>query len=283
MSAAREIEDAPVRYEVRGPTAWITLDRPEKLNAVTHAMYGRVGRLMRRAGEDDAVLSVVLHGNGRAFSAGYDLSAGRTGSGGSAVQRARSLREVNETRYTIFNLPKPTIAMVQGYCIGGACDLALACDLILASDDASFGFPEVRYGGGEPFLLLPYLVGPRRAKELLFTGDRIDAREAERIGLVNHVVPLAELEDQTRRLCEFLTSIPLETLRAIKAGVNRVLELQGFTSAVEHNVDRMTLASVSIASDEDAFARAVATGGVKGAVRRDDWRSGLHAAPAAAE
>jgi enoyl-CoA hydratase len=275
MSTEQEIEEAPVRYELRGTTAWITLDRPEKLNAVTHAMYEKVGRLMRKAGADDAVLSVVLHGKGRAFSAGYDLSAGRTGSDGTAAQRARSLREVNETRYTIFNLPKPTIAMVQGYCIGGACDLALACDLILASPDASFGFPEVRYGGGEPFLMLPYLVGMRRAKELLFTGDRIEAKEAERIGLINHVIPLEDLEAQTTRLCEFMTTVPIETLRAIKVGINRVYELQGFSNAVEQNVDVLAINSVSIERDQDAFAKAVAAGGVKGAVKRGDWRTGL--------
>lgn len=277
-----QVEEAPVRYEVRGPTAWITLDRPEKLNAVTHVMYARVGQLMRQAGQDDNVLSVVLHGNGRAFSVGYDLGAGRTGPDGTAAQRARSLREVNETRYTIFNLPKPTIAMIQGYCIGGACDLALACDLILASEDASFGFPEVRYGGGEPFLMLPYLVGLRRAKELLFTGDRIDAREAERIGLINHVIPLADLESQTIRLCEFLRSIPIETLRAIKVSINRVYELQGFSNAVEQNVDILSINSVSIGSDAEKFARAVASGGVKGAVRRGDWRTNL-SAPVSAE
>jgi enoyl-CoA hydratase len=272
----QEIEDAPVRYELRGSTAWITLDRPEKLNALTHAMYQAVGRLMRRAEAETEARTVVLRGNGRAFSSGYDLSAGSTGSGGDAAARQRSLAEVNETRYTIWNLQKPVIAMVQGYCIGGACDLALACDLILASEDASFGFPEVRYGGGEPFLILPYLIGPRRSKELLFTGDRIDAREAERIGLVNHVIPLEDLEAQTVRLCEFLTGIPTQTLRTVKLGINRLFELQGFSSAIDHNVDLLVINSFSDAEEQAEFARAVAGGGVKGAVRRSDWRSGLN-------
>ena len=276
MSTEQEIEDAPVRYELRGSTAWITLDRPEKLNALTHAMYRAVGRLMRRAEAEAEARTVVLRGNGRAFSSGYDLSAGSTGSGGDAAARQRSLAEVNETRYTIWNLQKPVIAMVQGYCIGGACDLALACDLILASEDASFGFPEVRYGGGEPFLILPYLIGPRRSKELLFTGDRIDAREAERIGLVNHVIPLEDLEAQTVRLCEFLTGIPPQTLRTVKLGINRLFELQGFSRAIDHNVDLLVINSFSDTDQQADFARAVAEGGVKGAVRRSDWRSGLN-------
>jgi enoyl-CoA hydratase len=272
----KEIDAAPVRYEVRGTTAWITLDRPEKLNALTHAMYRAIGRLMRRAEADEVVRTVVLRGNGRAFSSGYDLSAGSTGSGGDAAARQRSLTEVNETRYTIWNLRKPVIAMVHGYCIGGACDLALACDLILASEDASFGFPEVRYGGGEPFLILPYLIGARRAKELLFTGDRIDAHEAERIGLINHVIPLEDLEAQTVRLCEFLTTIPTQTLRTVKLGINRLLELQGFSRAIDQNVDLLVINSLSDAEGQAEFARAVAEGGVKGAVRRSDWRSGLN-------
>jgi enoyl-CoA hydratase len=276
VSTEQEIEDAPVRYELRGSTAWITLDRPEKLNALTHAMYRAVGRLMRRAEAEAEARTVVLRGNGRAFSSGYDLSAGSTGSGGDAAARQRSLAEVNETRYTIWNLQKPVIAMVQGYCIGGACDLALACDLVLAAEDASFGFPEVRYGGGEPFLILPYLIGPRRSKELLFTGDRIDAREAERIGLVNHVIPLEDLEAQTVRLCEFLTGIPPQTLRTVKLGINRLFELQGFSSAIDHNVDLLVINSFSDAEEQAEFARAVAGGGVKGAVRRSDWRSGLN-------
>ena len=272
----QEIEAAPVRYELRGSSAWITLDRPEKLNALTHAMYLAVGRLARRAEADPDVRTVVLRGNGRAFSAGYDLSAGSTGSGGDATERQRSLSEVNQTRYTIWNLRKPVIAMVQGYCIGGACDLALACDLILAAEDASFGFPEVRYGGGEPFLIMPYLIGPRRSKELLFTGDRIDAREAERIGLINHVIPLADLEAQTVRLCEFLTGIPAQTLRSVKLGINRLFELQGFSEAIDQNVDILVINSLSDAPEQAQFAKAVAEGGVKSAVRRVDWRSGLN-------
>ena len=275
MATDQEIEAAPVHYERRGSSAWVTLDRPEKLNALTHAMYAAVGRLMRRAEADPDVRTVVLRGNGRAFSAGYDLSAGSTGSGGDAAERQRSLTEVNETRYTIWNLQKPVIAMVHGYCIGGACDLALACDLILAAEDASFGFPEVRYGGGEPFLIMPYLIGPRRAKELLFTGDRIDAREAERIGLINHVIPPADLEAQTVRLCEFLAEIPTQTLRSVKLGINRLMELQGFSRAVDHNVDILVINSLSDAPEKDQFAKAVAEGGVKSAVRRADWRAGL--------
>lgn len=267
--------DVPVRYEVRDSTAWITLDRPEKLNAMTREMYLEVGRLARRADEEPAVRTVVLRGRGRAFSAGYDLSAGQTGATGDAMTRELSLSEINSVRFTLWNLSKPVIAMVRGYCLGGACDMALSCDLILAADDASFGEPEIRFGGGSAFLIMPYLIGMRRTKELLFTGDRIAAHEAERLGLINHVVPVANLEEQTIRLCEHLARIPEASLRIAKRGINDLFEMQGFTSAIKHNAALMTINSLSDSEEREHFRQTVLREGVRSAVKWTDWRSGL--------
>ena len=265
----------PVLYEVDGTTAWITLNRPEKLNALTREMYLEIGRLARIADEDPEVRVVVIRGNGRAFSSGYDLSEGRTSPPGDGLTRLMSREEINGVRFTLWNLSKPVIAMVHGDCLGGACDLALACDLILASEDASFGEPEIRFGGGSAFLIMPYLIGLRRAKELLFTGDRINAREAERIGLINHVVPHEQLEAQTKRLCDHLSRIPQASLRLTKLGINRLYELQGFTEAIQQNAELMIINALSEAPERDQFQRAVTEGGLRSALTGTDWRAGL--------
>jgi enoyl-CoA hydratase len=185
----------PVLLERSGPVAWLRLNRPDKLNALNHAIVDRLVEHLDAVAADDEVRVVVLAGAGeRAFSSGFDLSE----EADAAIEGADNWRELlaKDVGVTmkLWELPKPTIAAVRGWCLAGGCELAMACDMIVASEDARFGEPEIRYGSGPVTLLMPFLLGQKKTNELLFTGDAIPAADAERFGLVNRVVAADELE-----------------------------------------------------------------------------------------
>jgi enoyl-CoA hydratase len=204
-----------VRYETRGTTAVITLNRPHYRNAQNSAMTYALDAAFTRAVNDDSVAVIVLAGAGDHFSAGHDIGTpGRdidtsfertavmwwdhVGRQGADSRYAREMEVYLGMCRRWRELPKPTIAMVQGACIAGALMLAWVCDLIVASDDAFFADPVVRMGiPGVEYFAHPWVVGPRFAKEMLFTGDRFSAARAYELGMVNRVVPRAELEDAT--------------------------------------------------------------------------------------
>src|SRR6476619_4381326 len=183
-----------VLYETRGPAAWITLNRPEKLNAINSDVLDGLNTAFDRAIADDEVKVVVVTGAGeRAFSAGYDLSAEAAHADIPAHEWHGVLATDIDATMRLWSLPKPTIAAVRGYCLAGGCELAMACDIIVSGESGRFGEPEIRFGSGPVTLLMPFVLGQKRTAELLFTGDVIPAADAERAGLVNHVVPDADL------------------------------------------------------------------------------------------
>ena len=186
-----------VLYELRGPAAWLTLNRPDKLNALSEAIVAGLHDGMARAEADDEVKLLVLTGAGRAFSAGFDIGQDF------GVDSADGWWEVLEKDVAVTmrlrTFPKPTIAAVHGWCLGGACDLALACDMVVAAEDARFGEPEIRFGSCPVTMLMPFVIGEKKTNELLYTGEAIDAAEAERVGLVNRVVPSDDLEAAVER------------------------------------------------------------------------------------
>src|ERR671916_2427797 len=187
-------------FEVADRIATITVSRPEKLNALNAATIAELGRAIDEARTREDVGAVLLTGAGRAFVAGADI--GELVNQTPAGAQARALAGQSVFR-RFERSPKPTVAAVNGFALGGGCELALACHIRIASDGAKFGQPEVKlgitpgYGGTQR---LPRLVGRGRALQLLLTGDLIDAHEAFRIGLVNAVVPAAELLQAARRL-----------------------------------------------------------------------------------
>ena len=213
-----------VTYAVADRIATITVNRPDKLNALNDQTIAELGEAIDRARADEAVAGVILTGAGRAFVAGADIAefAAQTPIEG----RERALRgQVIFRRYE--TSPKPTIAAVNGFALGGGCELAMCCHLRIASESAKFGQPEVKLGIGPGYggtQRLPRLVGKGRALQLLMTGEMIDAAEAYRIGLVNRVVPAAELMDTTRKLLEqMIANGPLAIAACIEA-VDRGLE-----------------------------------------------------------
>src|SRR6266852_4371686 len=182
-----------IKTAVADRIAVLTFNRPDVLNAFNGRMVEEVSAAMAELGRRDDVLAIVVHGEGRAFSAGFDLkeSAGR---GVPGVAEWRTILEKDfDFIVQFWDCPKPTIAAIHGYCLAGAFELALACDMTVAAEGTRFGEPEARFGSGIIAMLLPWVTGPKQAKELLLTGsDRISAERALAIGIVNHVVSAGE-------------------------------------------------------------------------------------------
>ena len=258
-----------VAYETRGPAAWITLERPEKLNAITKEMVAELVGALEWAVADDDVKIVVLTGSGPAFSSGYDLS--ETVEGGAYAWRQVLGRDV-DLAMQLWSLPKPTIAAVRGWCLGGACELAMACDLVVAGEDARFGEPEIRYGSGPVALLMPFVLGQKKTNELLFTGDAIDAAEAYRVGLVNRVVPVGELEAAVGELIRKIAPTPLATLRLTKVALIRAYEAMGLRAAVNANLDVSAILNSVGGPEQEEFDRILTEQGVKAALAWRDSR-----------
>ncbi|MFE5476171.1 enoyl-CoA hydratase [Nocardia sp. NPDC056541] len=229
-----------IRYEVADKIATITLDRPEAANAQNSDLLDELDGAWTRAAQDPEVAVIVLRGEGKHFSAGHDLK-----------DRWPSPQDItlewiyqNESRryleYSLRwrNVPKPSIAAVQGRCIAGGLLLCWPCDLIVAADDALFSDPVVLMGvGGVEYHGHTWELGARKAKEILFTGRAVTATEAEQVGMVNKVVPRAELDEQTRALATRIAAMPSFGLRQAKRAVNQTLDVQGFYAAIQSVFD----------------------------------------------
>ena len=229
-----------ILYEVADKIATITLNRPEVANAQNGDLLDELDAAWCRAADDDDVSVIVLRGAGKHFSAGHDLRG--SGPAPSKVTLDQIYR-VESRRYLEYslrwrNVPKPSIAAVQGRCIAGGLLLCWPCDLIVAAEDALFSDPVVLMGiGGVEYHGHTWELGPRKAKEILFTGRPVTAVEAEQVGMVNKVVPRDQLEDQTRALAARIAKMPPFGLRQAKRAVNQTLDIQGFYAAIQSVFD----------------------------------------------
>ncbi|MGN9787537.1 enoyl-CoA hydratase [Nonomuraea sp. ZG12] len=240
-----------VNYERRGPVALVTMNRPDYRNAQNSAMTYALDEALYRAAADDEVKVIVLAGAGEHFSAGHDIGtperdahlsferrAGlwwdHVGKDGADSRLARESEVYLGMCRRWRELPKPTIAMVQGACIAGGLMLAWVCDLIVAADDAFFADPVVRMGiPGVEYFAHPWAMPPRIAKEFLFTGDRMPARRAYEVGMVNQVVPREELRAQVLALAERIAAMPRLGLALAKKAVNQAEDLQGLHAGLD--------------------------------------------------
>ena len=261
-------------YELRAPAAVITLNRPEKLNALSASLVDELEAALRRAVEDKQVKVIVLTGAGRAFSAGYDLSEEAADQPSTADQWHTMLARDVEVTMELWRCPKPTIAAVRGWCLAGGCELAMACDMIIAADDARFGEPEIRYGSGPVTLLMPFLIGQKKTNELLFTGDVIDAHEAHRIGLINRVVAPGELDDAVAELTAKIAPTPAAVLRHTKLALLRAYEAAGLTQAVASNLDISSILNAAETPEQREFDAIVTRDGLGAALQWRDSRYG---------
>jgi enoyl-CoA hydratase len=227
-----------ILVERRGPVQRIRLNRPAKLNAQNPALIEEMDRAFAAAGADPDVRVVVLSGQGRAFSAGHDLEYPgydqRHYTYQSRLDMERGL--FVETLLRIRNLPKPTIAQVHGHCVAAGLMLACMCDLIVCDETARFANPVVAMAmPGVQLLVEPWEIGARKAKELLFTVETLDAAEAHRLGLVNRLVPADRLEDEVTALAERIARLPAFALRTVKKSINDALDFMGQARSWEHH------------------------------------------------
>ena len=242
--------DMPIRYEADGPVAWIIMDRPQFNNAQNSQMTYALDAAFERAVADDAIKVIVLAGEGKHFSAGHDIGTpGRDHLvpferkmlfGDHSTRPGAELLYTREQEVYLGmcrrwrELPKPTIAMVQGACIAGGLMLAWVCDLIIASEDAFFQDPVNRMGiPGVEYFAHGFELPPRVAKEFLLLGERMPAARAYNFGMVNSVVPRDGLEEETRRIANKLAEMPRLGLSLTKQAINHVEDLRGKRSAMD--------------------------------------------------
>jgi enoyl-CoA hydratase len=255
-----------VLSEDEGAVRTLTLDRPEKLNALSTAMVDRLSQLLGEAAADPGVRVVVIAGAGRSFCSGYDLSE-EPGEGDPP-----SLHPLLDRLLEVFDMPQPVIAQVHGHCLAGGCDLMMMCDLAVASDDAVFGQPEIRFGSAIVAHVMPWLIGARKAKELVLTGfDRLDATTAAELGLVNRVVPPHRLRDATMELAAVLATADPEVMRLTKRALNGPWEAAGFRAALRAGADLGDEIEASRAPERLEFERIAREEGLAEAIR---WRDG---------
>jgi enoyl-CoA hydratase len=262
-----------VLTEDLGSIRRLTMNRPAALNALNSELTDALSRAIGEAGGDDAVSVVILRGAGRAFCAGYDLNEDAADGVLDARHWHHGLAQATAKMLEIVDCPKPVIASVRSYCLAGGTDLMLACDLAVAADDAAFGYVDVRFGSGVVSMFLPWIVGVRKAKELLFTGeDRIGADEALRIGLVNRVVPRAELDDATLALAEEIAKNEPFVIQTTKRAVNRAWDVAGFRAALAANTELDVMIETANLPARDEFRRITQQEGLKAAIAWRDAR-----------
>jgi enoyl-CoA hydratase len=227
-------EFTTITIERRGAVARLTLSRPERANALNAAMLGEINAALDALERDDGVRALIVTGAGTAFSSGFDLKEQmeRRPQGMDAWRDI--LRKDFDTIMRFWHFRTPTIAAVRGPCLAGACELALACDITIAADDAFFGEPELKFGAGIVAMILPWVVGPKIAKEIIYTGeDRIPAQRAREIGMVNRVVPVAQLEATAFSIAEHIAAVDPSLVKETKRAINRAFEAQNMLEALE--------------------------------------------------
>jgi len=252
---------------------FLTFNRPNKMNAFNNQLMQDAMAAMDGFARDDDVHVVVVSGAGRTFSAGFDLMA----SGERKLDSIDKVRAQMELQFDFiikfWDCPKPTIAAVHGYCLAGAFEASLACDITIAADDAVFGEPEVRFGTGAVAMLLPWITGPKQAKELMLTGeDRLSAQDALRMGLVNRLVPQDELQARACAMAIKIARSASVSVRLSKQAINRSYEIMGMRQALLSGLDIDVEINATPSWEKQEFARIRKEQGVNAAIAWRDAR-----------
>lgn len=264
-----------ILYEVERGRVRITLNRPEKRNALSEDMLARLERALWQADDDTAVHSVILSGAGPDFCSGYDI--GKPGTGTDDPTRrgltsfdddAWRLERFQRYRMALFDMHKPVIAQVHGRCLAGGTDLALLCDMVICADDAAFGFPAVRSMGSPPNHMWLYHTGPQWAKRLILTGDSVLGRDAARIGLAMQSVPAEDLGSTVEALADRMSHIDPDLLSINKRIVNLGMELMGARTLQRMAAEMDARGHLSRGRSE--FAQLTREKGLKAAVQERD-------------
>jgi enoyl-CoA hydratase len=270
--------DELVRCQRYGSVAVLSLNRPDKLNAVNVAMIAALDRALDAAETEATVRVIVLNGMGRAFSSGFDLDMEFGGDGTPDPETVRRALH-NDFRLIMrfWDSPKVTLAAVHGYCLGSAMELALACDITISSEECLFGAPEVRFGSGIVAMLLPWLAGPKRAKYLLLSGDdRVSAADALAAGLVNRVVPAGRALEETLALAQRIAANDLQAVTLTKQAINRSMEAAGMRQALLQALELNVTIETNETAESREFNAILKRDGARAAIA---WRSARAGAP----
>jgi enoyl-CoA hydratase/carnithine racemase len=262
-------------YEIRNEIGYLTLNRPEKMNALSRELMAELRQVLEMVESDPYVRVVIMTGAGKAFSAGFDLEPmeGEPEIWERPADEWRSqLKYDMETFLKIWNSDKPYIAAINGYALAGACELVQICDIKIASERAFLGEPEIRFGNGPPLLITPFSVGLAKAKELLLTGEMLSAQEAERLGMINRVVAHEQLMKECEKVAIKLIKIAEVGVKYNKAAINRAFENMGFLNTIYHNLELATLFDTTPTEEQTTFSRIRKEKGLRAAL---DWRDNL--------
>lgn len=266
--------DDPILLTRDGHVGVLTLNRPDRRNAINDQMRDMLYDKLEEARRDENIYAIVLRGEGKSFCAGFDLS-------GNDPDRERTRKNVvafherclDNLRIltSIWDLPKPVVGSVRGHALGMGCIVAMICDLTIAADNAVFGEPEIRYGSPATPGLMPWFVGAKRARELIYMGDLLSAEEAKDAGMVNRVVATDALEEETMKYARRLALIGPEALSRAKLAVNRSMEMRGFRNAISAAVDVIAPIYTANTPVMQEFRGKVEEVGLSQALK---WRSG---------
>lgn len=243
MSATTTFETIVYEKDKDDKFATITINRPEKMNAMNKTVVREIDKALALAIADEDVNALVITGAGRAFSSGYDLQADDFDVD---IDFWRiDMTENAEALLNIWRAPIPVIAAVNGYALAGALELVMSCDLAIASDKAMFGEPEVRHNSGPPALMMPWLLATRDVRWLMYTGDMVDAEEALRMHLVNKVVPADQLMQAAQKLARKLARMPVPALKYTKASINNQQMVAGLLPSFQYNIEAIAALHVT--------------------------------------
>lgn len=245
---------------------WLTLNRPEKLNAMNLKLIAELQDGLLRADRDDDVNVIVVRGAGRGFCAGHDLDEDAAEDRSSIYEyRAHYFQQFDEFT-TPWRISKPVIASIHKYAIGKGFEFSLFCDVSIVTTDTRMGYNEVRYGVSGHCMFLPWLVNMKTAKDLLLTGRELDAQEAKTLGLVTDVVEPEALADATRKKATLMARLPREMQRMHKMYLNRVYEIQGLRSATDYYLEQVAIMGAHPVPEYAEFSKMTAEKGLRAAL-----------------
>ncbi len=252
-----------VQHYVDDSTGWILLNNTAKKNALRFEMYDEIFSALDAFEKDDSVRVVVIGGNGGNFSSGFDITQGSPEPYREFVKNVSS-----KVSKRLWYYPKPTISVIEGYCVGGGFELAMGSDLVYASEEAQLGEPEIDFFYIPDFSSIPCIALPRKAKEMILLGLMVSGTEAVDIGLINRAFPVDQLMEEVRSVCRRIVSLPSQTTAMAKVALNGALDLQGFAQAINHGEEIAALNSEASKSNPDciAFQKAIEEHGVRAAL-----------------
>lgn len=253
----------------------IILNRPKALNAINGLMIREVTAALKELEADRSVKAIVLSGEGRSFSAGFDLKESSEKNYQTAVDWRPVLEADFDFIMQFWDCRKPTISAIHGHCLAGGLELAVACDISIASEDSILGEPEVRFGSGIVALILPWIVGPKHAKDILLTGnDKVPAKRAAEIGLVTEIVPTGEhVSRAIEKAREIATAAPL-AVELTKRAINRSFDIRGMRASLLAALDIDVIIEASGGPERSEFNRIRKVQGLKEAIA---WRDARYA------